>query len=138
MNPVFVYDKIREEIRTEYGLITSRLTWFVTSQSFLVSAFAISQANGFRWFPWFATLLLPAIGLLIALLVLPSLIGACKTIDLWHEKQAHFFADYPEFQAALSLQRKPWIERQGLLLPQLMPFIFVVFWLVIHLASYFL
>ncbi len=79
-----------------------------------------------------------AIGLLIALLVLPSLIGACKTIDLWHQKQTLFFANHPEFCAALALNRKPWIERQGLLLPQLMPFVFVIFWLVIHVASYFL
>lgn len=138
MDPVFEYEKIREEIRAEYGLITSRLTWFVTSQSFLVSAFAISQANGFVWFHWFSTLLLPAVGLLIALLVLPSLIGACKTIDLWHQKQALFFTHHPEFCAALALNRKPWIERQGLLLPQIMPFVFVIFWLVIHVASYFL
>jgi hypothetical protein len=39
MDPMFEYNKIREEIRSEYTLITGRLSWFVTSQSFLVSAF---------------------------------------------------------------------------------------------------
>ena len=137
MNPTYEYDKIRDEIKTEYNLLNSRLTWFVTSQSFLVSAFAISRANGFVWFDWFATLLLPIVGLLLAALVLPSLMAACQTIELWHEKQAHFFVNQPEFDHCLHLNRKSWLEHQGLLLPQIMPFVFITFWLVIHVASYF-
>ena len=122
MNPTYEYDKIRDEIKTEYNLLNSRLTWFVTSQSFLVSAFAISRANGFVW---------------LAALVLPSLMAACQTIELWHEKQAHFFVNQPEFDHCLHLNRKSWLEHQGLLLPQIMPFVFITFWLVIHVASYF-
>jgi len=138
MEPRFEYEKIREEIRSEYMLITSRLTWFVTSQSFLVSAFAISQANGFVWFRWFSTLLLPAVALLLTLLALPAIVSACKTIELWHQKQAAFFARQPEFREAFVLARKPWMEEQGLLFPQLMPILFAVFWLVIPIVTYFL
>lgn len=138
MEPLIHYEKIREEIRAEYSLIASRLTWFVTSQSFLVSAFAISRANGFTWFSWFSTLLLPSVGLLLTGLTLPSIAGACRTIDAWHQKQRCFFADHPDFSNIFELQRALWVEQQGLLLPQLLPLLFAAFWLVIGVASYFL
>jgi hypothetical protein len=136
--PAFEYQSIRDESHAEHMLIANRLTWYVTSQSFLVTAFAISRGNGFGWFRWFSTLLIPAIGLLSSSLVFPSIVGACETIRLWHEKQCHFFLRHPEFKAAFWLERPPWIESRGLLFPKVIPVIFGVFWLVIHIASYFL
>src|SRR5438067_2429619 len=42
LDPLIEYQRFRDEIRAEHSLIANRLTWYVTSQSFLVSAFAIS------------------------------------------------------------------------------------------------
>jgi hypothetical protein len=78
------------------------------------------------------------IGLLAALAALPPIVGACRTIELWHEKQDQFFARQPDFHTALSVVRKPWITQQGLFFPQVLPLLFVLFWLVIHVASYWL
>jgi len=138
LQPAFEYQTIREESRAEHALIANRLTWYVTSQSFLVTAFAISRGAGFGWFRWFSTILIPAIGLLSSGLVFPSIVGACGTVKLWHAKQCDFFLRHPEFKAAFELQRPAWIESRGLLFPKVMPVLFGVFWLVIHVAGYFL
>ena len=136
MAPEYEYQHIREEIRGEHSLITNRLTWYVTSQSFLVTAFAISRGSGFTWHHWFSTTLLPLVAFVNSLLILPSIVGARKTIKLWHEKQTGFFQRNQEFKIAFNLQRASWIESQGLLFPTVVPLGFAVFWLVIHLASY--
>ena len=135
MTPEFEYQHIREEVRAEHSLIANRLTWYVTSQSFLVTAFAISRGSGFTWHLWFSTTLLPLVAFVTSLLILPSVAGARKTIKLWHERQGNFFIRNPEFKAAFELKRASWIESQGLLFPTVVPLLFAVFWLVIHLAS---
>ncbi len=125
------YRQIREEVRAEHALLSNRLTWYATSQSFLVTAFTISRANGFTWHPWYSTLLLPLLGLCVSLLIFPSIIGACKTIRLWHGKQKTFFERNPDFRVAFDLQRAPWIQSRGLLFPQFMPILFGIFWVII-------
>jgi hypothetical protein len=136
MTPEFQYEQIRNEIRAEHSLIANRLTWYVTSQSFLVTAFAISRGAGFTWHSWFSTTLLPLVAFASSLLVFPSVVGARNTIRLWHGKQKDFFARHPEFQAAFDLQRASWIESQGLLFPIVIPLIFAAFWVVVHCTSY--
>ena len=138
LDPSYEYQMIRQEIRAEHALIANRLTWYVTSQSFLVTAFAISRGNGFIWFRWFSTILLPAVGFVASVVIFPSIVGACKTIRLWHQKQRELFQRHSEFDAAFGLQRAPWIERRGLLFPKLMPVLFAVLWVVIFIASFFL
>lgn len=135
MAPESEYEKIREEIRAEHTLIANRLTWYVTSQSFLVSAFAISSGSGFAWHHWFSTLLLPLIALTTSVTIYPSILGAGKTILLWHEKQSDLFARNPDLSAAFELNRPKWIVSQGMLFPAVVPLLFAAFWIVIHLAS---
>jgi len=45
MNAEERFKLLRAEIRTEYALITNRMNWYVTSQSFLVTAFALSGGD---------------------------------------------------------------------------------------------
>lgn len=138
LEPTFQYEKIREEIRAEHALIANRLTWYVTSQSFLVSAFAISSGSNFMWHRWFSTSLIPGLGLWSSLLVFPSILGACATIKLWHRRQQEFFHLHAEFHAAFHLRRASWIENRGLLFPKVMPGLFSLFWIIIIVASYWL
>src|SRR5437588_7070215 len=98
MTPDFEYEQIRNEIRAEHSLIANRLSWYVTSQSFLVTAFAISRGAGFTWFHWFSTLLLPIIGIVSSALIFPSILGACSTIKLWHDKQRLLFEQNEELR----------------------------------------
>ena len=134
----FQHQTIRDEIRAEHTLIANRLAWYVTSQSFLVTAFAISRGNGFVWFPWFSTILLPAIGFTASALIFPSIAGACQTIKLWHRKQRAFFESNPEFKHAFSLERPKWIDTHGLLFPKLMPLLFGLFWAIVAIGSIYL
>ncbi len=138
VSPQSEYQALRDEIHAEHTLIANRLTWYVTSQSFLVSAFAISRGTGFSWFSWFSTMLLPAIGLTASLLIFPSIVGACATLRLWHAKQDEFFTRQPEYRRAFHLHRPHWVEARGLLFPKFMPLLFGSFWLTVHIASYFL
>ncbi len=135
MTPESEYQKIREEIRSEHALIANRLTWYVTSQSFLVSAFAISCGSGFTWHHWFPTLLLPLIALTTSVTIYPSILGALKTIHLWREKQSEFFALHPDISAAFDLKRPKWIVSQAMLFPAVVPLLFAAFWIVIYFAS---
>jgi len=137
LSPQSEYQQIREEIRAEHVLISNRLTWYVTSQSFLVSAFAISCGSGFTWFKWFPAVLLPMIGLTASCLIFPSIVGASQTIRLWHQKQREFFAREPEFSKAFLLERKSHIDSRGLWFPRFMPLLFGSFWLIVFGASLF-
>lgn len=137
LNPSFEYQAIRDEIRAEHTLIANRLSWYVTSQSFLVTAFVISQGNGFAWFRWFSTVLLPVVGFTSSALIFPSILGAVSTITLWHQKQDEFFKLNKAFKNAFSMQRPSWVERRGLLFPQIMPLLFGLVWIIVFVASKF-
>jgi len=52
MNEEERFKLIRAEIHTEYDLIANRMNWYVTSQSFLVTAFALSGGDHhhYMWF----------------------------------------------------------------------------------------
>jgi hypothetical protein len=132
----FECQMIRDEIRSEFGLIANRLSWYVTSQSFLVTAFAISRGIGFNWFSWFSTLL-PALGLISSVMIFPSIVAASKTIDLWHQRYKQFLEQNPEFKQAFDLHRPSWIHTLSLLFPTLIPPLFGLFWVVILTASQF-
>lgn len=85
-------DYVRTEIRSEIGLLNSRLNSLMSSQSFLVIAYAstLSSSNGdFRTL--FTVLLPPFLAALGAGLVLearPSLIAAREAIDDWRQREA--------------------------------------------------
>jgi hypothetical protein len=136
MTPEFEYDQLRGEIRAEHNLIANRMTWYVTSQSFLVSAFAISRGAAFTWHPWFSTVLLPLVAFACSVLVFPSVVGARRTIRMWHGRQKEFFERHPDFKTAFYLHRPAWIETRGLLFPVVVPLVFAAFWVVVHVASY--
>ncbi|MGE5445145.1 MAG: hypothetical protein ACM3SR_11185 [Ignavibacteriales bacterium] len=137
LSPSFECQMIRDEIRSEFGLIANRLSWYVTSQSFLVTAFAISRGIGFNWYSWFSTVLLPALGLISSALIFPSIVGASKTINLWHQRYKRFLEQNPKFQQAFELNRPSWIHTLSLLFPTLIPPLFGLFWIVILTASQF-
>jgi hypothetical protein len=137
IDPVFEFQTFRDEIKSEHNLIASRLNWYVTAQSFLIIAFAIAEATGFTWFRWFSRVLLPAVGFLASLLILPSVVAALKTIQLWHAKQEEFLKHHPEFKVSFELSRNSWLHEASLAFPKLFPLLFGLFWLVIGGASLF-
>ena len=135
LDSAFEYQTIRSEIQAEHSLMSNRLNWYVTAQSFLIIAFAISEATGFTWFRWLPRVLIPILGLVCSALIYPSIAGASITIKLWHERQKLFLENHPEFQKSFELRRTPLVHEASLLFPRLVPLVFALFWAIILLAS---
>jgi hypothetical protein len=87
----------REEIRHEFALLSVRMTWYVTCQSFLITAFAIFTANNFlKSFPWF-NLCIAVLGIVTSYLTLSPIKATHETIAMWLEKQRAVFS-IPQLQ----------------------------------------
>ncbi len=67
MNDFHVLEAIRSEIQAEHNLISHRLTWYTTAQSFLLTAYAVALAENHSW-PIFFVHALPILGILLSIL----------------------------------------------------------------------
>jgi hypothetical protein len=61
-----LYELIDQEVHREHNLISNRMTWYVTSQSFLMAAFAVSGSSNHK-FEWLSKPFLPVLGILTSL-----------------------------------------------------------------------
>ncbi|HEX7900137.1 MAG TPA: hypothetical protein VF950_20385 [Planctomycetota bacterium] len=119
------YDALRSRLEHEDGLIVHRLSWFMASQSFLFTAYAIAL-NG----PAAAARLLrlvPLVGILIAMLTFAGILAALKAMA-WIRAS---FAARGVTEAALGLPdllTPAPIRRFGLLGPVLLPPLFILAW----------
>ena len=80
MNSKEIYELIDQEIHREHNLISNRMTWYVTSQSFLMAAFAVSGGQGNSVSCSFK-LSLPILGISISIIILASLIAALTAMQ---------------------------------------------------------
>jgi hypothetical protein len=78
---------IREDIQAENTLIASRVTWYVTSQAFLLTAYATSWNSGFVW-PLFFHQVLPIAAIALSSLILVSIYAATWAQDVYLREQA--------------------------------------------------
>jgi hypothetical protein len=90
----------REEDKHEWNLLSNRISSYITSQSFLVTAYAVSMGNqNPRWGSWFTLffpLILSFIGIATSYRALPGITGAVRVIELWHKKRDKLFFQNPE------------------------------------------
>jgi ABC-type transport system involved in cytochrome bd biosynthesis fused ATPase/permease subunit len=84
----------RSEITLEFTLLGQRVSWFAMVQSFLITAFAISTGYKLGGFNWFSKIVLPLIGMLTSIVVIPGITGASDTIDMWLRKQRKLLGDH--------------------------------------------
>ncbi len=101
--PAVKLDKLsfyRREVAQEWNLLSNRVSSYITSQSFLVSAYAISMSNGNpKWgekFTLFFPLIVSTAGLLASWRAYPGITGASKVIKMWRLKQDRLFWINPE------------------------------------------
>ncbi|MBE5229586.1 MAG: hypothetical protein INR81_10935 [Microcystis aeruginosa PMC 728.11] len=81
------YGLIDQEIHREHNLIANRMNWYVTSQSFLMAAFAVSGNNNYRL--GFLSISLPILGIVTSCIIGASLYAAIKAMNqLKSEKNA--------------------------------------------------
>jgi hypothetical protein len=69
---------LQREIQYTQTMLGSRMTWYVTSQAFLMTAFAIS-GGGDHNFKWLAKGIIPGLGFVLSLIIFFS-IGAAVPV----------------------------------------------------------
>ena len=78
---------IRDDIQAENTLIASRMTWYVTSQAFLLTAYATSWNANFAW-PGFFHEGLPLAAVAISIVIFASIFAATWAQDVYLREQA--------------------------------------------------
>lgn len=82
---------LREDIQAEDTLIAGRVTWYVTSQAFLLTAYATSWNAGFVW-PDFFHRVLPVAAIVLSAVILASIYAATWAQDVYLREQAALVA----------------------------------------------
>jgi hypothetical protein len=117
---------LREELRFEHTLLGSRMTYYLTSQSFLFTAAAIARATNWNGFHWFSGALLPLVGVASSAVILNSIHAAYARMDEWRAKEREFEGGHP--LVVIYPEAK---HRQSLLFTTLMPWLFLGVWVVL-------
>ena len=78
---------VRDDIQAENTLIASRVTWYVTSQAFLLTAYATSWSANFVW-PYFFHEILPLVAIALSIVILASIYAATWAQDVYLREQA--------------------------------------------------
>ena len=123
------YKMIRDEISHEDNLMGSRVSWFMASQSFLLTAMAIAQgpvqplphARNNYFFP-----LLPVVAIVSDLLILA---GVAAGIIVLHRWRRSLEQDEPRFESFPRIRRDNSIMRLGWSAPIGLPLVFLAAWL---------
>ncbi len=124
---------VRDEIHHEYSILSDRLSSYITSQSFLMTGFAISLANGNPvWGYAFRTIFPTALcllGVLLSIRAHPGIAGACRVIGLWHSRQSELLAteDLTDYRVMATKEYRS-IQRQSLSFSVAAPWMFGVAW----------
>lgn len=93
---------LREDIQAENTLIASRVTWYVTSQAFLLTAYATSWGDGFRWQAFFHHVV-PLAALVLSAVIFASIYAATWAQDVYlREQQSLVFQLKSKFQLSNS------------------------------------
>lgn len=142
----YILDQITREISVEHTLISHRMTWLVTSQAFLVAAFAVSgyRQNTLHFFFAWAV---PLVGLCVAALAHLAIQAAVKVQEGLLKVQREFLEQLltrtditePEKSLLHLFARTTVLERctgdsthrSALYGPRFIPLIFCVFWAVV-------
>ena len=77
---------VRDDIQAENTLISSRMTWYVTSQAFLLTAYATSWNANFGW-PYFFHVILPLAAVAISAVIFASIFAATWAQDVYLREQ---------------------------------------------------
>ena len=131
----------RDEIKHEYTLLTGRVTWYITCQSFLLTVYAISYANsGGR--NWFSNFFLPLFSITVTLLALNMINGAIITILMWSDMRKHLITANPSLKSVIITRWRHQennydaIHRRSLWFPKRIPMLFIVAWALIAILSW--
>src|ERR1051325_11188359 len=124
---------IHREIHYEHGLISNRMSWYVTSQSFLMAALAV--VGGYLHnFQWLAKWLIPPLGILISIVTFVSIIAAVMVMSKLRNEEKCLI-DKHDPKSPFKLLRKQ-THRMGLLPPISVPSLFLIAWILIWIRCH--
>ena len=133
---------LREEIKFEHKQIADRLSPFVTAQSFVTTAFAISAQNAdhsYSRFVWYAYNIVVPFGLFSAILVLCAIgVGVYRLHKL---RKMLFHESYETVRKSILPSSSPLAHYISLIYAFGLPFLAIGIWLIVyshgkHLAGY--
>ncbi len=119
---------LREEIHFEHQLISNRMNWYLTSQSFLMTAFAIAGGAGHPY-GWL-TSLLPSIGIAISFLIFIGVLAAAVVVQILRARERALIAEAKELENVPNRKLPTWTHVFGMAGPLVLPVIFVLAWCV--------
>jgi hypothetical protein len=136
-----LFEYIRSESKHEHSLLTGRVTWYITCQSFLLTIYVISYVNS-KGSSWFSNLLLPFLAISITILAFFMIQGATETIEMWNKLRAELLKKRHKLNPILISRWHPhksnddFIHFSALWFPRFITFLFGAVWIVIAFASW--
>jgi hypothetical protein len=149
LNAKDILDLVHQEIHCEHSLISHRMTWYVTSQSFLMASFTIAAVNSVtpnahtRLF-WLA-IFIPILGILSSGIVLVSLYAAIASMHKLKLKENEIlegmdsYIPFSKIRGDISksydfnlfdyIKSFRTIHVRGMLPPMLFPSLFILSWI---------
>ncbi len=122
----FVY--LRDEIRGHHEMVNHRMSWFAATQSLLYGAYASAMNPSES--TWFSERLIPIVGILLCLLMIPAIESALERIRILRivlkkRISASLNEIYPLNQ--------DWVHGAALLYPRFTPWVFLSSWFLVLL-----
>ena len=138
-----LFQYFRGEVKHEHALLTGRVTWYITCQSFLLTVYAISYANS-GGHNWFSNFFLPLFSITVTFLALNMINGATLTIHMWNEMMKHLITEHPGLNLVIITRwrqsennnKYDAIHARSLWFPMQIPKLFMVAWILIALISW--
>jgi hypothetical protein len=128
------YLYLREELRFEHTLLGSRMTYYMTSQSFLFATAAIARAVQWHGVYWFSGIMVLPVGVATSAVLLFTTYAAFGRLDQWRAKEKQFEGKHPLIPLYPANK-----HRKSLLFTILMPWLLIGVWLalavLIHLIK---
>lgn len=131
-SPDLTIARLDSQIRSEFDVINERMTWLMVAQSFLFIAYAnvwVGLSRDFNPILHRLALIIPAIGIVMAIVVRVAIWAAHKVISQVKDERARFEHDHPTYTAyRISVHRRQKEHLLGNLPAQLLPFVFIAAW----------
>lgn len=132
---------IREEVKHEQSVLANRLSSYIVSQSFLISAYAVGMNHQSDvWgisFRFYFTIILCAVGFLLSLRAQPGILDASDIIRRWHEKQDQLLSEHSELEVYEALRNKEMneVRRRDQMFAQASAYIFAAAWVLLAVLA---
>lgn len=148
-------DILMTEFHREHGLINNRMTWYVTSQSFLVIAMA--SAGQERSTLEFLKFVIPGVGLLLSIFTYASILAALAVQETLKEKRKKLVNDFtnkhPHKDDELAIWIEPWgirdpgnqttilgininVQNWGMYASRFIPIVLIIFWITVFVWQF--